>query len=74
MKSEFVFVFGSSCNQSNSNNLVFVFPCVHFVCIYACLGTNGETKTDEILEKFQKFFNPKIYVAKFGPLDRAFSA
>ena len=43
------------------------------------LGTDGPTKTDEFSEKFQKgggggICNPKIYIAKFGPLNRAFSA
>ena len=46
------------------------------------LGTDGVTKTDEFSEKFQRgrgggvgvIFNPKIYVADFGPLNGAFSA
>ena len=43
------------------------------------LGTDGATKSDEFSEKFQRrgggvIFNPKIYIAKFGPLNRAFSA
>ena len=45
-------------------------------------GTDGVTKTDEFSEKFQGaaaggggvIFNPKIYVADFGPLNWAFSA
>ena len=41
------------------------------------LGTDGVTKTDEFSEKFQRegggiIFNPKIYIADFGPLNRAF--
>ena len=40
------------------------------------LGTDDSTKTDEFSEKFQRggevIFNPKIYVADFGPLNRAF--
>ena len=39
------------------------------------LGTPSPSKTDEFSEKFQKvggvIFNPKIYIAKFGPLSRA---
>ena len=42
------------------------------------LGKDGVSKTDEFSEKFQKgrgvIFNPKIYIADFGPLNRAFSA
>ena len=42
------------------------------------LGTDGVSKTDEFSEKFQKgggvIFNPKIYIADFGPLNRPFSA
>ena len=41
------------------------------------LGTDGPTKTDEFSEKFQGggvISNPKIYIADFGPLNRAFSA
>ena len=36
-------------------------------------GTDGSTKTDEFLEKFQGvvIFNPKIYIADFGPLYRS---
>ena len=34
------------------------------------------TKTDEFSEKFQRggrvIFNPKVYVANFGPFNRAF--
>ena len=40
------------------------------------IGT-GKTKTDEFSEKFRRGggpFNPKIYIAKFGPLNRASSA
>ena len=40
------------------------------------LGTGQATKTDEFSENFQRgegfIFNPKIYVAYFGPLYRAF--
>ena len=39
------------------------------------LGTGDATKTDEFSEKFQGgrvIFNPKIYVADFGSLNRAF--
>ena len=42
------------------------------------LGTDDGTKTDEFWENFERgggggvIFNPKIYVADFGPLDRAF--
>ena len=37
-------------------------------------GTGDGTKTDEFSEKFQRggggvFFNPKIFVANFGPLN-----
>ena len=39
-------------------------------------GTDGGTKSDEFSEKFQGggvvIFNPKIYIADFGPLNRAF--
>ena len=39
------------------------------------LGKPTPSKTDEISEKFQRgggvIFNPKIYIAKFGPLSRA---
>ena len=42
------------------------------------LGTDGPTKTDEVSEKLQRgvgvICNPKIYIAKFGTLNRAFSA
>ena len=42
------------------------------------LGKPTPSKTDEFSEKFQMgegvIFNPKIYVADFGPLNRAFSA
>ena len=41
------------------------------------LGTPHISKTDEFLEKLQGggvIFNPKNYIAKFGPLKRAFSA
>ena len=43
------------------------------------LGKDGVSKTDEFSEKFQKgaggvIFNPQIYIADFGPLNRAFSA
>ena len=37
-------------------------------------GTDDGTKTDEFYEKFQGgevIFNPKIYIADFGPLYRA---
>ena len=39
------------------------------------LGKGGAAKSDEFLEKFQGggvIFNPKIYVADFGPLHRFF--
>ena len=42
--------------------------------LYAALGTGQATKTDEFSENFQGggvIFNPKIYVADFGPLYRA---
>ena len=40
------------------------------------LGKDGSTKSDESSEKFQNegvgvIFNPKIYIADFGPLSRA---
>ena len=39
-------------------------------------GTGCPTKTDEFSEKFQRgggvISNPKIYIADFGPLNRAF--
>ena len=41
------------------------------------LGKPRTSKTDEFSEKFRRawvIFNPKIYIAKFGPLDRTFSA
>ena len=42
------------------------------------LGTGKVNRSDEFSEKFRKgggvIFNPKIYIAKFGPLNRAFSA
>ena len=42
------------------------------------LGTGDATKTDDFLETFQRgagvIFNPKIYAADFGTLNRAFSA
>ena len=45
---------------------------------YDLLGTNGNTKTDVFSEKFQKgggvISNPKIYIADFGLLNRAFWA
>ena len=37
-------------------------------------GAGDVTKTDEFSKKFQRrgvIFNPKNYVAEFGPLDRA---
>ena len=40
-------------------------------------GTFNPTKMDEFSEKFQGggvISNPNIYIAKFGPLNRAFSA
>ena len=41
----------------------------------AVLGKLSPSKTDEISEKFQRgggvIFNPKIYIAKFGSLNRA---
>ena len=40
------------------------------------LGKDPATKSDEFLEKCQRggvIFNPKIYVADFGPLYRDFS-
>ena len=45
------------------------------------LGTEHVSKSDEFSEKFRRgggggggvIFNPKIYIAKFGPLNRAFS-
>ena len=41
---------------------------------YLQLGTGQATKTDEFSENFQggAVFNPKSYVADFGPLYRAF--
>ena len=40
------------------------------------LGNGGATKTDEFSEKLQReggvIFNPKVYVADFGNLNRAF--
>ena len=45
----------------------------HQNCIL--LGKGGATQSDEFLEKFQRgwggIFNPKIYIAYFGPLNRA---
>ena len=44
----------------------------------SCLETGGATKTDEFSEKFQReggervILIPKVYVAGFGPLNRAF--
>ena len=42
------------------------------------LGKGHPSKTDEFSEKFLGggggIFNPKIYIAKFGPLNRAFLA
>ena len=41
------------------------------------LGTDGATKTDEFSEKFHRegvLFNPKIYIADFGPLNMALRA
>ena len=43
---------------------------------FLSLGTGDDTKTDEFSEKVQRggggvIFNPKIYVADFGPLNRA---
>ena len=41
-------------------------------------GTDDDTKSDDFLEKFQRgggvIFNPKIYVADLGTLNRAFCA
>ena len=44
---------------------------------FALLETSGPNKTDEFSEKFQMgggggHFQSKIYVADFGPLNRAF--
>ena len=40
------------------------------------LGTGKVNRSDEFSEKFRKgggvIFNPKTYIAKFGPLNRAF--
>ena len=46
---------------------------------FETLGKPCTSKTDEFSEKFRRgegggIFNPKIYIAKFGPLNRAFSA
>ena len=43
--------------------------------MYLFLGKVPATKSDEFLEKFQGGgnFNPKIYIADFGPLNSAFS-
>ena len=41
------------------------------------LGTGDGTKMDEFSEHFQRgagvIFNPKIFIADFGPKNRAFS-
>ena len=51
--------------------------CFFIVCQWLPLGTNTHTKVAEFLEKFQGggvISNPKIYIANFGPLNRAFLA
>ena len=49
--------------------------CCHLLSFSWVLGKPTPSKTDEFSEKFQRgrgvIFNPKIYVAKFGPLNRA---
>ena len=52
----------------------------NYTNVITVLGTGDTTKTDEFSEKLQRdggrgggvIFNPKIYVADFGPLRRAF--
>ena len=49
--------------------------------IFIVSGTGDAAKTDEFLETFHRgrggggggIFNPQIYVADFGPLNRAFT-
>ena len=47
------------------------------IVTFALLETSSPNKTDEFSEKFRMgeggvIFNPKIYVADFGPLNRFF--
>ena len=46
--------------------------------VFVFLGMPCTSKTDEFSEKFRReggvIFNPKIYIVKFGPSNRAFSA